>query len=115
MTGPETCGSEMLIRKVMDTKKLALKDVIALSQSSIRTGQSNPKIYEFFIDKPGKFDARSHTYYAYGWGVQNLHGMVYWRIDCTEELAGILESNFISAAPAGECQQGRRFLIHYRE
>ncbi len=95
-------------------KKLSLQEVIEASKASIESTGREPRIYEFFIDNPGKFNVRTGTYYAFGWGVQNLYGMVYWRMDCSEVLAGILESHFISATPAGQCPQGQRFLINYR-
>ncbi len=98
----------------MDRKKLTLHEAVKVSKTSIESMRREPEIYEFFVDNPGKFNARTGTYYAFGWGVQSLYGMVYWRIDCSGVLAGILESHFISATPSGQCPQGQRFLINYR-
>ncbi len=98
----------------MTRRKFTLEEVIEASKKSIESKRGEPGIYEFIIDNPGKLNVRTGTYYAFGWGVQGLYGMVYWRINCTEVLAGILESHFISATPAGFCPQGPRFLINYR-
>ncbi len=99
----------------MDDKKiLTLQEVLEASKSSLKYTQRDPKLYEFFVDRPGKYNSRSHTYFAFGWGVQHLNGMVYWRMDCTEKLAGILDSHFIGAMASGTCPQGQRFMIHYR-
>ncbi len=95
-------------------KKLSLQELVDASKTSIESTQRDPETHEFVIGNPGRFNTRTGTYYSFGWGVQSLYGMVYWRVDCSRVLAGIRENQFISAVPSGSCPQGQRFLINYR-
>jgi len=104
-----------IIQKIMERrKKLSLQELVDASKPSIESTRHEPEMYEFIIGNPGKFNLRTGTYYAFGWGVQRLYGMVYWRADCSKVMAGIRENQFISAVPSGSCPQGQRFLINYR-
>ena len=95
-----------------NAKSLGLKQLVSKCKVDISRAQKDAKFLTAG-SKHGKLNKTTGYYTAPGWGVFEQNGLVYWRTNCSYNLAYILKSNYRGASYTGQCPQGPQYLIAY--